>query len=265
VIAGSYLLRIRDTPSRRRPLCSSFHPVRLFIRIHRDHSFLFFPPPFLLSSLPSTSRTFPLPFSMVKFSLPSRDKDKSQFQAGTSFAPILAGRFKPSVPSTPAVLRRLKSTDAATSKAKQQTHLPLMTLRLSSPSFLDSVVHDGSSDNPLYVIDTDDNVTKVRRSDPKGFVKVCCVRWPTDPIRSSHKNKDLSGVEVAFGRGTWKAADDFLGYSYSSLSRFVSACCIVDIPLDFHYDSYRKFYVPHHPHSLKWKPYGTHYAVRRQQ
>ncbi|KAF8490362.1 hypothetical protein F5888DRAFT_1130066 [Russula emetica] len=26
------------------------------------------------------------------------------------------------------------------------------------------------------------------------------------------------------------------------------------------YDSYRKFYVPHHPHSLKWKPSGPHYA-----
>ena len=97
-----------------------------------------------------------------------------------------------------------------------------MTLRLSSPSFLDSVVHDGSSDNPLYVIDTVDNVTKVRRSDPRGFVKVCGVRWPTGPTRSmSRKNKDLVGVEVAFGKGAWKSADDFLGYSYSSLSRFV--------------------------------------------
>lgn len=202
---------------------------------------------------------------MVKFSLPSRDKDKSQFQAGTSFAPNLAGRFKPSVSSTPTVLRRFKSTtDAATSKAKQQTHLPLMTLRLSSPSFLDSVIHDGSCDNPLYVIDTDDNVTKVRRSDPKGFVKVCCVRWPTDSVRSmSRKSKDLLGVEVAFGRGTWKSADDFLGHSYSSLTRFVFPFCIVAIQLDPMYHSNRKFYVPHHPHSLKWKPYGIHYAVRR--
>lgn len=178
---------------------------------------------------------------MVKLSLPSWDRDKSQLQAGTSFAPTLAGRFKSSASSTtPTVLRRLKLSDNATT---QPTHHPLMTLRLSSPSFLDSVVHDGSSDNPLYVIDTDDNVTKVRRSDPKGFVKVCAIRWPMDPIKPmSRKNKDLIGVEVAFGKGAWKSADDFLGYSYSSLS------------------SYRKFYVPHHPHSLKWKPSGPHYA-----
>jgi hypothetical protein len=165
---------------------------------------------------------------MVKLSLPSWDRDKSQLQAGTSFAPTLAGRFKSSASSTtPTVLRRLKLADAATA---QPTHHPLMTLRLSSPSFLDSVVHDDSSDNPLYVIDTDDNVTKLRRSDPKGFVKVCSVRWPTDPIKSmSRKNKDLVGVEVAFGKGAWKPADDFLGYSYSSLSRLVTSSCVVTI------------------------------------
>jgi hypothetical protein len=165
---------------------------------------------------------------MVKLSLPSWDRDKSKLQAGTSFAPTLAGRFKSSASSTtPTVLRRLKLPDNATT---QPTHHPLMTLRLSSPSFLDSVVHDGSSDNPLYVIDTDDNVTKVRRSDPKGFVKVCSVRWPMDPIRSmSRKNKDLVGVEVAFGKGAWKSADDFLGYSYSSLSRFVPPPCVMTI------------------------------------
>jgi hypothetical protein len=164
---------------------------------------------------------------MVKF-LPSWDRDKSQFQAGTSFTPSLAGRFKSSASSTtPTVLRRLKSPDIS---ATQPTHHPLMTLRLSSPSFLDSVVHDGSSDNPLYVIDTDDNVTKIRRSDPRGFVKVCGVRWPMDPIRSlSRKNKDLIGVEVAFGKGSWKSADDFLGHSYSSLSRLVPPCCVMTI------------------------------------
>ncbi|KAF8269276.1 hypothetical protein EI94DRAFT_1725698 [Lactarius quietus] len=116
-----------------------------------------------------------------------------------------------------------------------------MTLRLSSPSFLDSVVHDGSSENPLYVIDTDDNVTKVRRSDPKGFVNVSRVRWPTDFQKSSfRKNKGLTGVEVVFGKGHWKPADEFLGYG--SLS------------------SHRKFYIPHHRHSLRWKRTGSHYA-----
>ncbi|KAI9429999.1 hypothetical protein H4582DRAFT_2087819 [Lactarius indigo] len=180
---------------------------------------------------------------MVKLSLPTWDRDKSQFQAGTSFTPSLAGRLKSSASasSTSSVLRRLKSPDPAASS--QSSTSPLMTLRLSSPSFLDSVVHDGSSENPLYVIDTDDNITKVRRSDPKGFVNVSRVRWPTNFQKSSfRKNKDLTGVEVVFGKGHWKPADEFLGYSYGSLS------------------SYRKFYIPHHRHSLRWKRSGVHYA-----
>ena len=157
--------------------------------------------------------------AMVKLSLPTWDRDKSQIQAGSSFTPSFAGWLKSSSSSKPNVLRRFKSPDAASSQAS--TH-PLMILRLSSPSFLDSVVHDDSSENPLYVIDTDDNITKVRRSDPKGFVNVSRVRWPTDFQKASvRKGKDLTGVEVVFGKGHWKPADEFLGHSYGSLSRRV--------------------------------------------
>ena len=164
---------------------------------------------------------------MVKLSLPTWDRDKSQFQAGSSFTPSFAGWLKSSASSTPSkkpsVLRRLKAPDSATSS--QPSPNPLMTLRLSSPSFLDSVVHDGSSENPLYVIDTDDNITKVRRSDPKGFVNVSRVRWPTDPQKSSsRKSKDLTGVEVVFGKGHWKLADESMGHSYGSLSGRVLPC-----------------------------------------
>ncbi|KAI9448940.1 hypothetical protein BJY52DRAFT_294368 [Lactarius psammicola] len=52
----------------------------------------------------------------------------------------------------------------------------------------------------------------------------------------------LAGVEVVFGKGRWKPADEFLGYSYGPLS------------------SYRKFYIPDHRHSLRWKRSGVHYA-----
>jgi hypothetical protein len=157
---------------------------------------------------------------MVKLSLPTWDRDRPQFQAGTSFTPSFSGWLMSSASSTPSVLRRFKAPDPATSS--QPSPNPLMTLRLSSPSFLDSVVHDGSSENPLYVIDTDDNITKVRRSDPKGFVNVSRVRWPTDSQKSSfRKSKDLTGVEVVFGKGQWKPVHEFLGHSYGSLSRRV--------------------------------------------
>jgi len=196
-----------DTPA------TSVHPRSLFLS-------LFFLPFVLDLSF----------FAMVKLSLPTWDRDKSQFQAGTSFTPSFAGRLKSSASSTPSVLRRFKSPDPVTSS--QPSTNPLMILRLSSPSFLDSVVHDGSSENPLYVIDTDDNITKVRRSDPKGFVNVSRVRWPTDFQKSSfRKNKDLTGVEVVFGRGHWKPADEFLGYSYGSLSRRVLPCSAIIQPI----------------------------------
>jgi hypothetical protein len=215
----------------------------------------------LSSSLSSTSLLFLI--AMVKLSLPTWDRDKSQFQAGTSFTPSFAGRLKPSsTPTTTSLLRRFKSTDSAV--PSQPASHPLMTLRLSSPSFLDSFVHDGSSDNPLYVIDTDSNVTKVRRSDQKGFVNVSRVRWPADRQKPSsmRKTKDLTGVEVVFGKGSWKPANEFLGSSLSKSVLPLPLPIIADLTL---YVSYRKFYIPHHPHSLRWKRLGSHYAVRRCQ
>ncbi len=61
-----------------------------------------------------------------------------------------------------------------------------MVLCLSSLSFLDSVIYGGSSDNPLYVIHTVDNMAKVHRSNPKGFVNISCVRWLAAPLKSVH-------------------------------------------------------------------------------
>ncbi|KAI9448732.1 hypothetical protein BJY52DRAFT_1193233 [Lactarius psammicola] len=93
----------------------------------------------------------------------------------------------------------------------------------------------GSTEN-LYVVDTDDNIAKVRRSDPKGLVNVSHVRWLTDFQKLTFcNNKGLTGFEVVFGKGRWKLTDEFLGYSYDS------------------YLSYRKFYIPHHQHSLRRK------------
>ncbi|KAH9017554.1 hypothetical protein EDB84DRAFT_1442750 [Lactarius hengduanensis] len=61
--------------------------------------------------------------------------------------------------SSPSILRRFKSSNPATSSQS------------SFDPFIDPVVHGGSSENLLYLIDPDDDITKVR-SDPKGFVNV---------------------------------------------------------------------------------------------
>jgi hypothetical protein len=119
-------------------------------------------------------RLLPSFLAKVKLFLPTWDRDKSQFYAGSSFTPSFAGWLMSSASSTPSVLRRFKAPDLET--FSQSSTNPVMTFRLSSPPFLDSVVHDGSSENPLYVIDTDDKITKLRWSDPKGFVIVSRVR-----------------------------------------------------------------------------------------
>ncbi|KAH9023534.1 hypothetical protein EDB83DRAFT_2320152 [Lactarius deliciosus] len=80
---------------------------------------------------------------------------------------------------------------------------------------------------------------------------------------SFRKNEDLTGVEVVFGKGHWKPAVEFLGYSYGSgalkASPFLFYHNIVDSIVS-HGPSYRKFYIPHHRHSLRWKRSGVHYA-----
>ena len=161
---------------------------------------------------------------MVKLSL--WDKEKSPAE-GTSFTPTFSSSSKrprtapaaPSSSSLPSLLR-------LGSDAPPQPELPpIITLKLSSPSFLDSVVHDGLSDNPLYVMETQDNTTKVRRSDPKGFINVARVRWRQD-AKSSRKSRELVGIQVAFGKGQWKPAEEFLGYSYGSLLK-----CVVSTPV----------------------------------
>ena len=82
----------------------------------------------------------------------------------TVFTPSFAGQLRS--PSSPNVLRRLKAQDPANS-SQPSTHPLAFIIHFIS---LDSVVHDGSSENPPYVIDTDNNNIKVRRSNQKGFV-----------------------------------------------------------------------------------------------
>ncbi|KAF8265179.1 hypothetical protein EI94DRAFT_367964 [Lactarius quietus] len=71
---------------------TSVHPYS-----HCCFPFLAFLPFFLNSSF----------FTIVKLSLPLWDRDKSQFQAGSSFTPSLASRLKSPPSSTLNVLRRL--------------------------------------------------------------------------------------------------------------------------------------------------------------
>lgn len=156
-----------------------------------------------------------------------KKSDDKNSQAGTSFTPSLDGATSSTVTNRPKTAPATNPSSGFPSLLRFTSDVPavpesepLITLKLSSPSFLESVVHDDLSANPLYVIETQDNTTKIRRTDNKGFLNVSRVRWRQN-AKTSRRSRELVGIQVAFGKGPWKPAEEFLGYSYGSLLRFV--------------------------------------------
>jgi hypothetical protein len=116
-----------------------------------------------------------------------------------------------STPST--IFPYLRRLDIREDLASRQQKNPLLTLKLSSPSFLDSKVHDGLSDNPLYTIETGSSSTSVLRYDPwEGHTKVADIRWTERmPIKGKGK-ENLQGVTVEMSGSRTKAVEQFLKY-----------------------------------------------------
>ncbi|KAG6336635.1 hypothetical protein ID866_2474 [Astraeus odoratus] len=117
---------------------------------------------------------------------------------------------------------------------------PLLLLKLSSPSFLDAVATDDKSQKPLYSVETVGSSTTIWRSDPwNGPAKIADIHWPKDlPVKGKCKD-NTHGGRVQMNGSAWKDTTSFL--KYGSLG------------------SSRKFHVPHHPHTLKWKRSGNLY------
>ncbi|KAJ3773003.1 hypothetical protein FB446DRAFT_788190 [Lentinula raphanica] len=115
---------------------------------------------------------------------------------------------------------------------------PLLVLKLSSQSFLDSEVKDNVSRIPVYTIRTNGTQTNVVRSDARGANPFTAeIEWPIlDP--SKGKGKQLDGVTVQMRNGRRKPADMFLRPG-----------TILSAP--------RKFKIPGYSRSLKWKAVGS--------
>ncbi|KAJ7268670.1 hypothetical protein B0H12DRAFT_1096070 [Mycena haematopus] len=116
----------------------------------------------------------------------------------------------------------------------------LVTLKLSSLSFLDSVVKDDAARDPLYVIRTTGTSTRVLRNDPwDGLTKTAEIKWPK-VIPTKGKTKETLGVLVQMNDGRWQSGDSVLkpGTMLSAPSRFS---------------------IPNFPHSMKWKRVGSSY------
>ncbi|KAJ7495893.1 hypothetical protein B0H11DRAFT_2001076 [Mycena galericulata] len=116
----------------------------------------------------------------------------------------------------------------------------LVTLKLSSQSFLDSVIKDDASRNPLYVIRTAGTSTSVLRADPwDGLTKTAEIKWP-QRIPTKGKTKETLGVLVQMSDGRWQTGDTIL-----------KPGTILSAP--------SKFSIPNFPHSMKWKRMGNAY------
>ena len=168
-------------------------------------------------------------------------------------------------PSTSAIFPRLRKLDLP---SEQSLESPILTLTLSGPSFLDVVIKDEFSDSPLYIIETHRDRTSIYRSETENISGVAKVQWPSRSKMISANAVALSGISVQMHGGRWRPAEEFL--KFGSLFTYVSPLdCLSHMPQSvtkhrlFVYSS-RKFHIPRHSHSLKWKRVGGSYTVRGQ-
>ncbi|KAG1790522.1 uncharacterized protein HD556DRAFT_1390806 [Suillus plorans] len=133
-------------------------------------------------------------------------------------------------------LHRLEIRDDMASRRQQR---PLLVLKLSSPSFLDSVATDLVAETPLYSVETVGSSTTIWRSDPwDASVKIADICWPKDlPLKG--KGRDTHGAIIQMSEPRWRDTDSYLKYGNLGNSR--------------------KFTLPNHPHTLKWKRTGRTY------
>ena len=103
---------------------------------------------------------------------------------------------------------RSKSATTPRSTAEQP---PLLTVKLSGPSFLDTVIRDTVTKDPLYIIETSRDLTHVYRLDAsrREAGKAASIQWP-QTVSASSKGKGRSGKTVQMSNGSWRDTDEFL-------------------------------------------------------
>ncbi|KAJ7594551.1 hypothetical protein C8J56DRAFT_1161150 [Mycena floridula] len=148
----------------------------------------------------------------------------------SSFSPARSSVF-------PLVLPYLRRLDVADTISHQK--LPILTLKLSSPSYLDSLVFDDLHHHPFYTISTKGTTTLIERADRwQGKTKAAEIQWPHLPTRG--KGKDSEGVLVQMKGGRLRSGAEFLRSGTLSSTP-------------------RKFNIPGYSKPLKWKQVGNSY------
>lgn len=107
-------------------------------------------------------------------------------------------------------LRKWDNRDEAPSSKQQKK--PLLTLKLSSSSFLETTVNDGLSTEPLYTLKTTSMGTSVTRYDPwEGPTTTADIQWPSQlPVKSKGR-ENFYGVTVRMN-GNTRPVEHFLKY-----------------------------------------------------
>ena len=150
--------------------------------------------------------------------------------------------------------RDMRSSSSRSSKDTHTKPRPLLVLKLSGSSFLDAIIRDDRSKDPLYILETSSDITSIHRLDhPRDVpIKAATVQWPLHPVRVKGK----SGRTIQISGGSWREAEDILKSGPLGNTAYAKT------PLDHHLlplltvsssSSIRKFNLPHYPNSLKWK------------
>ncbi|PCH36071.1 hypothetical protein WOLCODRAFT_140209 [Wolfiporia cocos MD-104 SS10] len=170
--------------------------------------------------------------------IPSSDRPSTSASSAVSPSSVAT---RPSSFSLPGPVQRLldfgssPERDMASQSHSAAEQAPILTVKLSGPSFLDTVIRDTSSKEPIYIIETVRDLTTIYRLDSRiqEAGKAATIQWPPNVVAG--KGKGRSGKSVQMGGGSWRDADELL--KVGALGNLAS----------------RKFNLPYYPHSLKWK------------
>ncbi|OSD06978.1 hypothetical protein PYCCODRAFT_1456561 [Trametes coccinea BRFM310] len=155
----------------------------------------------------------------------------SSSSSAFSSSPAAAAASSPaSAHSSSSSAREMRSSRPREQSSKTKA---LLALKLSGSSFLDTVIRDDKTKDPIYILETVRELTHVYRLDYHRDepVKAATIQWPIHPVRVKGK----TGRSIQFGNGSWREAEELLKTG----------------PLGS--NAIRKFNIPHYPNSLKWK------------
>ena len=144
---------------------------------------------------------------------------------------------------------------------KTPTHhkSPLLGLKLSSKSFLDTSLEDDLSGTAVYTIKTIQASTAViRNGNDDNPLEVAKINWP-GAISPNEEREDDNFPLIKMKDCRWSEGPVFLrsGSNPKYVNISYLSYHIFNVPIS----SSRKFTIPDYSHTMKWKRYGTSYWV----